>query len=78
MADMKYHLAVLRFFCSIFDGVESRATDKDTKAKLLYQFLVCAEARYVRYLALLDEFAYDFTGSDIENPFSQTMPLPPW
>lgn len=75
---MKYHLAILRFFCDLFDSVESKATDAGSKAKLVQQFLVCAEARYIRYLAFLDEFAYDSTTSDLESPFSQTMPLPPW
>ena len=75
---MKYHLAILRFFCVLFDAIEAKAPDANSKAKLVQQFLVCAEARYIRYLALLDEFAYDFTGSDLDSPFSHIMPLPPW
>jgi hypothetical protein len=74
---VKYHLAVLRYFCGLFDVVESNGTTTSEKARLVQQFLVCAESRYIRYLALLDEFAYDFT-NDHEGPFNQTMPLPPW
>jgi len=77
-ANVKYHFAILRFFCGLFDAIEATESDAKSKAKRVQQFLVCAEARYIHYLALLDEFAYDFTGSDLVAPFNQTMPLPPW
>jgi hypothetical protein len=77
-ANVKYHFAILRFFCALLDAIEATESDAKSKAKRVQQFLVCAEARYIRYLALLDEFAYDFTGNDLEAPFSQMMPLPPW
>jgi hypothetical protein len=75
-ADLKFHLAVLKRFVALCKVVEAKGTDAEMKSKLLQQFLVCAEARYIRYLALLDEFAYGFNGKG--GTFAQTMPLPPW
>ena len=78
IADAKYHLTVLRRFCDLFTSVESTATNPDDKAQLVQQFLVCAEARYIRYLALLDEDASDFSLTGEDGSYNQTMPLPPW
>src|SRR5271170_1460212 len=75
-ADLKFHLAVLKRFVALCKVVESKGTDAEMKSKLLQQFLVCAEARYICYLALLDEFADGFNGKG--GTFAQTMPLPPW
>jgi hypothetical protein len=61
----------------LFDAVEARAPDADSRPLLVQQFLVCAEARYVRYLSILDEFAHDASTPEDE-PFVDTMPLPPW
>ena len=46
----------------------------------MQQFLVCAESRYIRYLALLDEFAKTFEAESrgTSRNFIEAMPLPPW
>jgi len=63
----------------MFDAVEARgADDEDEKARLVQQFMVCAEARYVRYLALLDEYAAGFDAAEHGGTFNESMPLPPW
>jgi hypothetical protein len=79
-AKYQLHLTLLRRFCSLYDAVEALAVDGETKASLVQQFLVCAEFRYLRYLALLDGFASELhrSYSDGERVFKEMMPLPPW
>jgi hypothetical protein len=77
-ADIKFHLAILKRFDELFDAVEATEQDADAKAKRVQEFLVCAEARYVRYLTLLDEFAMSYSPKKDIRTFGQVMPLPPW
>jgi hypothetical protein len=62
----------------LYEAVEGKARDDKEKATILQQFLVCAEARYVRYLGLLDGFSKGFNSGKEGKIFAQTMPLPPW
>jgi len=84
-----YHLSILRLFCSLYDLVESQAATDDDKAHVVNTFLVCAEARYIRYLTLLNEIVDQRDRStrgvrahkkelDPNVPFTDVMPLPPW
>jgi hypothetical protein len=74
-------LSILRRFCALYDIVESTGGNTaEDKAKALQGFLVCAEARYVRYLSILETFAKAIRKPSAEgiHDFSKTMPLPPW
>lgn len=66
----KYHLSILRRFYDLFE-VSGNLSNVGIE-----KFLVCAEARYIRYLQLLDTHVSTFGRQ--EKPFSQAMPLPPW
>jgi hypothetical protein len=73
----KCHIDVLRRFCDLYRSVESLALSVDDKPRRVQQFLVCAEARYIRYLNLLDEIASQIP-DELEICFKDVMPLPPW
>ena len=64
----------------MYNAIESQVADKAEKAKLVQQFLVCAESRYIRYLALLDEFTKTFEAENqrTSRELVEAMPLPPW
>jgi hypothetical protein len=61
---------------------DSAGDDKDDRARITEQFLVCAEARYLSYLMLLENFLEALkeinSGDRLIHEFSRTMPLPPW
>lgn len=50
------------------------------KARDIQTFLVCAEARYIKYLLLLEQAAAKIGkfGKEGIYEFSLLMPLPPW
>lgn len=75
--DSKFHLAILRRFCDLYESVESSYTGLDEKADAVQRFLVSAEARYIRYLTLLDAF-FRQAGQESSGKWHEMMPLPPW
>lgn len=64
----------------MYSSIESQTPDTEEQAKLVQQFLVCAESRYIRYLALLDDFSRNFNAENqgTTSSFAEAMPLPPW
>ena len=79
-ANMKYHLSVLRRFCSLYDAVEQTANSFSvSKSEILSRFLVSAEARYIRYLSLLEDWLEK--EKEMLSPDTNIIdeiPLPPW
>ena len=63
----------------MYDAVESVTEKEEAKAKEVERFLVCAEARYIQYLMLLDVFFRQATPQEsVEKRVIEMMPLPPW
>jgi len=63
----------------LYEAVEATAQDQEGKARAVNRFLVCAEGRYIQYLALLDTFIRQ-VGSSKESfeDVNAVIPLPPW
>jgi hypothetical protein len=59
---------------------ETAGSNEDDKNANVQAFLLCAEARYVRYLQLLESFlqTIDMKGAELVQEFNHKMPLPPW
>jgi len=76
----RLHLGILQRFRQLYDSVENSASSQAEKSSNVQQFLLSAEARYVRYLALLDGFAgnNDASCRDSGSSFLDAIPLPPW
>jgi hypothetical protein len=80
MLTVQFHLGILQRFRQLYESVENSALTKGGKPANVQEFLVSAEARYIRYLQLLGEFAgSNDSGSKRAGPeFLDAMPLPPW
>ena len=79
-ANIQCHLSVLRRFCSLYNAVEQSAASLSlSKSEALTRFLISAEARYIQYLSLLDNWLS--TEKELISPdttFIDEIPLPPW
>jgi hypothetical protein len=60
----------------LYEAVESSRLAEEDQSQAVQRFLVCAEARYICYLALLDAFFRQYGDSGAQA--YETMPLPPW
>ena len=58
--------------------MESVTEKEDGKAQEVQRFLVCAEARYIQYLMLLDEFFRQVRTQGSVEKSTEMIPLPPW
>jgi hypothetical protein len=68
----------LRHFVALYNAVEAKDAENTGSVKLVQQFLVCAEARYVMYLDLLEQFFSKPGHRSEKQAMSEVMPLPPW
>jgi hypothetical protein len=77
---MQYHTGILHRFRQLYESVERAPLGEGDPLTNVEQFLVSAEARYMAYLALLDDFArtYESTSANAGSSFTDAMPLPPW
>jgi hypothetical protein len=77
---VQFHLSILQRFRQLYESVENSASSEVGRSANVQEFLVSAEARYIRYLQLLDDFAgSNDSGSKRAGPaFVDAMPLPPW
>lgn len=58
--------------------MESTTEKEDGKAQEVQRFLVCAEARYIQYLVLLDTFFREVGTHESVEKSAELIPLPPW